>query len=375
MTLAQTWLEALQALVTNRLDHAALEGADLAAIIGDTPSTYAKSPRLWNAAFRAMGWHAAYIPLDVPQGQLSHLLQALRGSEQFMGGSVTVPYKTEILPLLDEVDPMAARIGAVNVVTRARDGRLIGYNTDGLAGVQALAGDVIAGHRRPCERLAGARVLLIGSGGAARAVGVSLWDLLGDGELVIANRSRPSAEDLVQQLAQMRPGHLSAIGQEAMAARAPQMDVIINATVKGQAGIRRLADGQRTCLEPYSALAPAQPAGVADDEAKSDQAFHEIWLRRSQPDISRNQERSLELCARLPQRTVCYDLIYAPLETTFLRHARWSGYVTLNGKRMNIVQAVEAFVRYVCRERLREAGMEMSQAYQRVAQVMADVWT
>ncbi len=375
MTVTQrTWVDELQALVTNRLDPAALGERRFAAILGDVPSTYAKSPRLWNAAFAALGLPAAFVPLDIPPGRLPEVVRALRERDAWLGGSVTVPYKTQIIPLLDAVEPMAARIGAVNVVVREADGRLVGHNTDGRAGVRALTDDVLPGSPPPLERLAGARVLLIGGGGAAQAMACHLWEALGDGELLIATRARQQAEHLIQRLAAMRPGRLAAIDDAEISHRAPGMDLVVNATLKGQAGIRTLSDGRRTTLEPYSALAPAAPAAVAATEGSDEGAFFEAWYRGSSADLWQNQERSLALCARLPRQTLCYDIIYAPPETVFLRHARWSGHRTLNGKAMNVAQAVDAFTRYVCRDWLRDFGRDPDDAPRQVAHAMAEAW-
>ena len=361
----QTWLSELQSLITNPLDQERLQGRRLAGILGDVPSTYAKSPKLWNAAFQALDLPATYVPLDIPQGRLRDVMRALRAGEPFLGGSVTVPYKQAIIPLLDEVDPLAARIGAVNVILRTAEGRLIGYNTDGLGGVEAL---------QPHAELSAARVLLIGAGGAGQALAFFLWDRMVKGELVLANRNAASAGQLAERLRAMRPGRVSAIGEGDVGHHAPQMDIVMNATVKGQAGVRTLADGRWTCLEPYSALASAVPAQLPPAPAGQEPAFLEAWYRASLDDIRRNHDASLSMCAQLPRSALCYDIIYAPLETVFLRHARWSGRRTLNGVAMNIAQAVEAFTRYVCRAWLSELALSTSDGHERVRKAMTEVW-
>lgn len=372
-TMPQVWLDELQALVTNRLDSAALRGRRVAGILGDVPSTYAKSPRLWNAAFQALGLKATYVPFDVPQGRLPDVITLLRASDAFLGGSVTVPYKQAVIPLLDDVDPLARRIGAVNVIARAADGRLLGYNTDGLGGLRALTAPTLPGPRPHLPMLTQARVLLLGAGGAAQALAFYLWEQMTRGELLIANRTPATAQALVQRLSAMRPGRLEAVPDERIADRAPKADLIINATVKGQGGIRKLPDGRWTCLEPYSALGPASPEAFQPAPGQ-EPGFLETWYQRSLKDIQRNHEISLQMCTRLPRATACYDIIYAPLETTFLRHARWSGHGTLNGKEMNVVQAVEAFMRHVCAGWLAQLGWEPSETYRRVAQAMAEEW-
>ena len=370
-----TWLDDLQAVITNRLDLDSLRGRRVAGILGDVPSTYAKSPRLWNAAFQALNLEASYVPLDVARKErLPDLLKVLRASDGYLGGSVTVPYKVEIVPLLDEVDPLAARIGAVNTIARTADGRLIGYNTDGLGGVRALTDGVLPdGSARP-QDLSRLRILLLGAGGAAQALAFTLWERMTDGELLVSNRTLESADRLVARLQTARRGAVSALPEDAIADRSQAVDLIINATVKGQAGIRTLPDGRRTFLEPYSSLASAQPVALPAEQADDARAFLEAWSRASMPGVARNHAQSLERCARLPQHVLCYDIIYSPLETTFLRHARWSGHATLNGRAMNVAQAVEAFMRYTCRAWLGELGMETPEVHRRVAQAMASEW-
>ena len=121
----------LQAQVVNRLDAGADKRERFAGIIGDRPSQYAKSPSLWNAVFKALELDATYLAFDVDEPKLKGLCDALRGSERLLGCNVTVPYKVKILEYLDDLDPKARGIGAINTIVRTGDGRLIGYNTDG----------------------------------------------------------------------------------------------------------------------------------------------------------------------------------------------------------------------------------------------------
>lgn len=369
-TLQAGWLHELQMCVTNALDADALQGKRVAAILGDVPSTYAKSPRLWNGAFSALNVEAVYVPLDVPHQRLEDVLAVLRSSEAFLGGSVTVPYKTAVIPLLDEVDPLAAQIGAVNVIVRRADGRLIGHNTDGVGGVRALTGALSARQ----QSLANATILLIGAGGAAQALACTLWDQMMHGRLVIANRHRAAADALAARVLRMRTGNVVAITEDEIPAHASRVNVIINATVKGQAGIRTLPDGRRTCLEPYSAIGPANPEELSAEGTASEQAFQEHWYRQSEADIRRNQAVSLNTFAQIPRTTLCYDIIYAPLETVFLRQARWSGHQTLNGKGMNLIQAVEACTGYVCEEWFAQLGLDAAHVRQQVHSAMANIW-
>ena len=121
------------------------------------PVAHSLSPAMHNAAFRHLGINAVYVAFPVTD--LAQAVAGLRGLG--IGGvSVTIPFKEEIIPLIDELDPQAARIGAVNTVVN-RDGRLTGYNTDWLGAVTALTAKI---------SLKGRHVLILGAGGASRAI-------------------------------------------------------------------------------------------------------------------------------------------------------------------------------------------------------------
>ncbi len=98
------------------------------------PVAHSLSPAMHNAAFRELGLNAVYVAFEV--SDLARAVAGLRGL-QIPGVSVTIPLKEEIIPLLDELDPQAARIGAVNTVVN-RDGQLMGHNTDWLGALMAL---------------------------------------------------------------------------------------------------------------------------------------------------------------------------------------------------------------------------------------------
>ena len=115
-----------------------------------------------NAAFQHLGINAVYVAFPVTDWPQA--VSGLRGLA--IGGvSVTIPFKEEIIPLIDALDPQAAQIGAVNTVVN-RDGRLIGYNTDYLGAIAALTAQI---------SLRGQHVLILGAGGASRAVATALF--------------------------------------------------------------------------------------------------------------------------------------------------------------------------------------------------------
>lgn len=372
MTIPKEFQDELQSHLANRLDPDDLQGK-LAGIIGDRPSQYAKSPILWNAAFRKLELPARFLPFDVDAEKLAGVVAALRKIESLLGFSVTVPYKVEVIRHLDGLDEKARQIGAVNTVVRTRDGRLIGYNTDGsgfLATLSQREGDAAP----LADRLKGKNALVIGAGGASRAVCFYLAELIRPGRLVIANRSRSAASILAAEI-QNAYGNARGIPEEEISQEAPSAAIIVNTSTKGQSGVRKLADDQATILEPYSALAPAKPLLVKGAVlAGAPQEGTHDWLKGSLEDIDANHRASLKIALSLNPTTVCYDLIYSPLETAFLRHARWNGLVTVNGKGMNIAQAADAFFDKGCREWLTSLKRHNETTYKMVVEAMTQVW-
>jgi shikimate dehydrogenase len=147
---------------------------ELYGVIGN-PVQHSLSPILHNGAFKRLGWNAVYLAFEV-----KNLKEALRGIRGLgvRGVSVTIPFKTEVIPFLDKVEGVAKKIGAVNTIVN-QGGRLIGYNTDCEGALEALEEKM---------NLKGKRVVLLGAGGAARAIGFGLKER--DCQLIIANRSR-----------------------------------------------------------------------------------------------------------------------------------------------------------------------------------------
>ncbi len=365
-------IAAIQKHINNELTPSSMSDKRIAGIIGDAPSTYSKSPALWNAAFRHLGVSALYLPFDVNKNQLQGLIATLRHCDSVLGFNVTVPYKVAVMDLLDDLDPNAQRIQAVNTVARTPDGKLIGYNTDGEGFVESIL-TIQPGRRKSFIRsLKGLDVLLLGAGGSARAVAFHVSDLLAGGQLLIANRTIEQGQALAQEI--VRAGRQArAIGEEETAAWASRVSMIINSTTKGQGGMRKLSDGRVTNLEPYSALAPAHPPAFSESEVSSP-AFSERWLESAQADIAANHQASMVLAKSVPQDVVFYDLIYHPEETVFLQHGRLTGHRTVNGKALIVCQAVIALCRRLCKQELHARNMDNEATEKHVAEVMYASW-
>lgn len=162
------------------------------------PLEHTLSPLMQNAAFQALGMPWAYAPLDVLKGEVRNAVELLRSSN-VAGANVTVPYKEEVMPYLEKVEKEAAWLRSVNTIYR-RGERLLGASTDGEGFLRSL------GSWR--KRLKGSRGLLVGSGGAAKAVAEAMARS-GVRELFIANRSASRTEQLVRLLLKHHRGFVA----------------------------------------------------------------------------------------------------------------------------------------------------------------------
>ncbi len=247
------------------------------------PVAHSRSPAMLNAAFAAAGVDASYVRFPVAPDALADAVRGLRALG-IAGANVTVPHKTSVLPLLDSVDDAARAIGAVNTVVRGEDGRLHGLNTDASGLVRAL---VEAG-----ARLEGARALVLGAGGAARA---AIYGLAGAGaEVTVAARRQEAAR---------------ALWHDALS----------------------LSDdtGLRTALTRADVVVHATSATLLGDDDRATRLFL----------------AQLPLEALRPG-TLITDLVYTPRDTALLRAARAHGARTLDGTAMLLHQGALAFERW-----------------------------
>lgn len=156
------------------------------------PVAHSLSPRMHQAAFDALDIEASYALWETRPDRLAGRIASLR-SPDVLGANVTIPYKEDVLPLVDECDPVAARIGAINTIVN-RGGRLVGYNTDASGFIRALTG--FAAHPFDCR---GKTVVILGTGGAARAAAVGLLEN-GVDKVILLGRTEEHLNNLLHHL-------------------------------------------------------------------------------------------------------------------------------------------------------------------------------
>lgn len=244
------------------------------------PVGHSMSPLIHNDAFQALGIEAEYHAFDVESKAVKQAIEGIRALG-IVGCNVTVPHKVAVMDYLDEIDEEAQLIGAVNTIVND-NGRLIGYNTDGRGYVESLLELV----RMFQEK----RVLIIGAGGAARGIVTSLLKE-GIAELAITNRTLKKAESF-NVLANQFNTNLVLLTKEEASSQTNEFDIIINTTSVG--------------MSPHV------------------------------------NELPLSLNA-VKEHAIVSDLIYNPIETSFLKVAKKLGAQPLNGVGMFVNQAALSF--------------------------------
>lgn len=233
-----------------------LEGAEAKKITGSTkvafivgdPIYQVKTPELLNRYLSEVLIDAVIIPIHVSAGQLQTLIRGSRAIRNLAGIIVTIPHKIAIANLCDAVDRTAAASGAVNVIRREEDGRLVGGNFDGTGFVEAL--------KAYYGQLKGTTVFMKGAGGVARAIACALA-AEGVGTIIVANRTPAAADNLVAILRQWFPGVSARVGD----VPGEEVDIAINATSLGMkpadplpfpvAGLRKGAAVAEVIMHPH----------------------------------------------------------------------------------------------------------------------------
>jgi shikimate dehydrogenase len=258
---------------------ATLTGKSRIAGIFGWPVDHSRSPRLHGYWLKEFGIDGAYIPFATHPSKLEQGIRALPALG-FRGGNITLPHKERALGLVDEATPLARRIGAINMLVVREDGTILGDNSDGYGFIANLA------QFQPAWRGAAGPAVLLGAGGAARAIVVSLLDA-GVPEIRLVNRTTRRAEEIADAV----DGPIKVLPWEGRADALKGAALLVNSTNLGMAG----------------------------------QAPLELDL------------------ANLPKEAVVYDIVYAPLMTELLKAAQARGNRTVDGIGMLLHQGRPGF--------------------------------
>jgi len=258
--------------------------ARLAGVMG-WPVGHSRSPRLHNFWLQKYGLDGAYVPLNVDPQNFATAVQGL-AALGFQGANVTVPHKEAALAALDDITPLARRIGAVNTLILQDNGRFLGDNSDGFGFIENIRQE-----SPEAWSFSQGPAVVLGAGGAAKGLCVALIDA-GCPEIRIVNRTVEKAEALVSAL-------------------------------KGA--------GETTSLKAFS---------WEDRQA----SFAEAALLVNATSLGMTGQAPLQLSLQgLPEHALVNDIVYAPLETDLLKTAKARGHAVVDGLGMLLHQARPGF--------------------------------
>ena len=257
------------------------------AVIGD-PISHSITPRIQNFAWQKIGADIVNIALRVAPENLAEAVRGAR-AQGMLGLMVTIPHKERVLALCDELDESAQAMGAANLLHFQSDGKIVGYSTDGWAAIESLREENVA--------VSGARILILGGGGAARSLAISFAQA-GAREIIIANRTVERAVNIAAESAIFGASTRAISLQESALLQALRgCDLLVNATSIGMT-----PDTDQT---PLDAELLARVLAARDDFA-------------------------------------VYDIVYNPLQTRLLREAKECGARVVDGLGMLIYTNVRA---------------------------------
>ena len=254
----------------------------LAAVVAN-PIKHSVSPFIHNTAFEATNTNGVYLAWEVEATDLAETVANIRRYQMY-GINLSMPYKEQVIPYLDELSEEARLIGAVNTVVN-REGTLIGYNTDGKGFFKSL----------PSFKISGKRMVLLGAGGAAKAIlAQAILDGVSQVSVFVRSASKGKTKPYLEKLQHetgFRVDLFALEDAQEFQENITQADLLVNATSVGMDGV-------------------------------------------SQP---------IPTSIVLPENLLVADVIYQPFETPFLKWARNQGNQSINGLGMLLYQAAEAF--------------------------------
>ena len=300
----------LSKILENKISKSVLKRDFFTSIIGRSPSRGARSPVLWNSCYKKFNLNAEMIPMDVSLKNLGKLVSLLKDIESFQGGSFAVPHKEKILNYIDLQDDKAKICRATNCFYK-ENGKFSATNTDGDGALLALSEFSLK------KSLKNSNFLLIGLGGAGKALAASVALQLNKGKIFLSNRNQKTLQDTFELLKKISKVKKISFPPDTQSLN--KADIIINATSIGSKENKDLL-----CFNPISELS---------------------FNNSIEETIMHNLEESLTKLKSLDTKKIFFDVVYQPTKTVFLLSAEANDFKILGGLKMNLFQAVLGFLK------------------------------
>lgn len=293
----------------------------------------AMTPHLWNNTYAQLGLYVRNIRLFGDPANINKVLQAFKEDPRYQGGDIGVGFKDKAWQIVDQIDPLAKEMQAINVIVKQPDGKLKGYNTDGLGYATSLETEL----EKKGKGLSGQKIVILGAGGTGNAIAFALADK--GAMLTIINRTEAKAVTLAQRLNQF-------FGSKIAESRGREN---IEGNLTGTAAIVSVIDDSAMPLDKYSALG-------------------DIHFPETAENIEANIHQTKKIMDSLSRDVIISDVMLRSEDTATIRLAKETGFSTLDGLPMVLNQAIEAF--WLVNQTKLE---KMNVTKQQIAQIMENI--
>ncbi len=289
-----------------------------ALILGLTPSKGARSPKLWNKVYKWKKISIRMFPADLKKKNLKKFIKYLKKNPNFIGGSVTAPYKVEVMKYLDNLDKTSKKIGSINTILKKKN-KLYGFNTDYFGATNSLL-----------DFKDKKKILVLGCGGAGKAVILALINNFKSSKFFFYNRNKTTLKNYLSKLAILKK--IKILKRISDINFISNFDLIVNTTsigfdswIKSQKGYYNLK-----ALSPFSSSSK-----IKNSKNKNYKSF----IKKNSMLIKKDTNNLIKFF-KSNKKADIFDIIYFPKKTKLLKYGNKK---CKNGLQMNLDQAVKAF--------------------------------
>ena len=291
-------------------------------IVGRTPSKGARSPKLWNKAYKALKLKVKMKPADLPQKNIKNFFNFIKKDKNFLGGAITAPYKVVAMKYMDKIDQKSLEIGSINIMVRSKR-KLIGYNTDFIGCYNTL---------KKIKKKK--NVLILGCGGAAKAVILATILRFKKTKIFFFNRSHKKLKKFLTKIKLKKNFHFISNYNELM--KLKNLDLILNATSVG-------FDSWIKINNKYFNLKFFTPLTNLKVLKKTSNKKYKDFFASNRNLIDKDT-KILKLFFKKNSNCDVFDVIYKPKTTKLMRFSYHRKNKVYNGLQMNLIQAVKGFM-------------------------------
>lgn len=298
-----------------------------ALIIGETPSSGARSPALWNRAYVSINKNIRMYPADVEDKNLRNIILSLKKNKNFIGGSVTIPYKVSIMKILDKVDDNSKKIGSINTIVKIKkSNKLMGLNTDYFGSLNTFKNIKIGKSSK--------KILVLGCGGAGKACILAALKVFKNNYFYFFNRDKNKLKKFIDKINIISKYKI--IKNYSELKKISNLDLVINTTSVGFNSWIKIK-GKYYNYKYFSPLSNLHKI----------QGINKInnfkFYKKNYILCKKNLLSSINFFLQNPKVTV-FDIIYNPKQTFLMKICDLFNNECINGLNMNLAQAIKAFI-------------------------------